>query len=418
MLQNTVKLLKKKILVGRRRATLGRMKYPLRTWMLSTATGKFGLKIVNREELAKDSDKYHVLQFGSEEKLVINKPDRSFILDDFPRFTSKIGTYDLKQPFVSEVMNAELVGPAAVGFDREGNLISETVIPGQRAFEIGLPVRTFVLNKLPNFGLPQLGTVCSFANSFSLNYFHWVIDFLLQLEGLEYYQEETGRKPNLLINSHPTNWQKESLWLLGYEPNDCIEWQWNWSKVKAERLVVPSFRHEQGLVPPTACQWLRQRILSNLPELESQKLSFSSRIYISRRQNTGRYVINEEEVLAALKPLGFVAYTLENMSFSDQVRLFTQAEIVVAPHGAGLTNMVFAQNLSVVELFGSFVVAAYFLLAKALGFNYGFLTSGHSGKNQYREKFDGIVVDVAKLQSLVAEMLSIHSDRQPASTTY
>lgn len=58
-----------------------------------------------------------------------------------------------------------------------------------------------------------------------------------------------------------------------------------------------------------------------------------------------------------MSPLGFVAYTLEDMSFSDQVRLLSQAEMVVAAHGAGLTNIIFSQNLIVIELFGPWVTA-------------------------------------------------------------
>jgi len=50
-----------------------------------------------------------------------------------------------------------------------------------------------------------------------------------------------------------------------------------------------------------------------------------------------RRIINEHEVIEALATFGFVAYALEEMSFSEQVRLFSQAEMVVAPHGAGLT---------------------------------------------------------------------------------
>jgi len=59
----------------------------------------------------------------------------------------------------------------------------------------------------------------------------------------------------------------------------------------------------------TGCRWLRQHIFSNLPDVESKQLSFSSKIYISRPKTVGRYLINEDEVLEALTPFGFVAYT-------------------------------------------------------------------------------------------------------------
>jgi hypothetical protein len=127
-------------------------------------------------------------------------------------------------------------------------------------------------------------------------------------------------------------------------------------------------------------------------------------------------VINEDEVLAALTPLGFVAYKMEELSVADQARLFSQAEIVIAPHGAGLINMIFAQRLSVIELFGSFGTACFFVLAQALGFHYGCLGSNPHPKNT-SEQYSGITVDIAKLRVLVEEMLSQAGDRAPVSTT-
>lgn len=392
-----VNTLKKKILFGRNRVIIGKIKYPLRKLIFQTAQKNFGLNIVTRKELSTNNEKYDILQFGSEESIVISEPyNRS---DKIPRLIqSKIGTFTLEKPFVSEVANAELLGSTVVGFDENGNMIPETVAPND--LTISLPTRTFILKNLPSFGAPQLDTVCSLWRT---NYYNWLMDSLTRIEGVEYYKEKTGRKPVLLIDSNPPKWKIESLKLLGYEPDDCI--QWNRSRIKVKRLVVPSFRREGRLISPTACRWVRQRIFSNLPDVGSEKLSFSSRIYISRPKAVGRQLINEDDVLEALTPFGFVAYTLENMSFSDQVRLFSQAEIVVAPHGAGLTNILFAENLIVIELFGSYVVPSFFLLAKALGFHYGCLASDHNQRNQYSEKFGGIKIDIKKLRDLVAEML-------------
>lgn len=427
MMSFVVKILRKKILVGRLRAITRMIRYPLRHQIFSLATRKLNLKIVQREELCSNKEKYNCLQFGFEECILVSKP--SNVLDELPKLiTSKIGTFTEKKPFVSEIVNAELLGPTAVGFDQDGNLISETVTPLK--INNGLPIRTLILKNLPSFGTPQIDEACSLVNWAGRNYWHWMVDCLTRIEGLEYYREKTGTKPILIIESNPSPWQVESLRLLGYEPEDCMHW--NMSRLKVKRLVVPSFRRgEERLVSPSACRWLRQRILSNLPDNGTENLSFSSRIYVSRSKTAGRQVINENDVMAALTPFGFVTYKLENMSFSDQVKLFSQAEIVVAPHGAGLTNIIFAQNLSVIEIFGSFGISAYFRLAKTLGFHYGCLISDSNSErmanpdsNQYGEKFKGMTVDIAKLQDLVAEMLSISDNPKsvggckPANTAF
>lgn len=51
---------------------------------------------------------------------------------------------------------------------------------------------------------------------------------------------------------------------------------------------------------------------------------------------------NKEEVSKALSAYGFQTVRLSEHAFSDQIRLFADAEIVVAPHGAGLANMMSA----------------------------------------------------------------------------
>ncbi len=421
MISFLVKLLKKKILVGQYRTIITqKIKEPLRGWIISIATRKLGLKInfLTRKELFDTNEKYNILRFGSSELIVYSAPHQS--CDELPHAIASFSgnTFNLEKPFVFEAENAELLGSMAIGFDRDGSLISETIngAPPNSALLTKIPIRNLILRNLPTLGTPQVDTVHSLVNPWSNGYFHWIIDCLARLEGAEYYQQQTGIKPLLIIDSNPPKWKIESLRLLGYESDDCIPW--NGSRLKVKRLVVPSFRRERSIISPSACRWLRQRMLSNLPDVGSNKLSFSPRIYISRTKKTGRNVINEDEVLKALTTFGFVAYTLENMSFSDQVRLFSQAEIVVAPHGAGLTNTIFApQSLIVIELFGAYSNVGFFVIAKALGFHYGCLGPvGNKERNQ-SEKYKGMSVDIAQLRVLIEEMLDIYSGRQPAKNT-
>lgn len=63
------------------------------------------------------------------------------------------------------------------------------------------------------------------------------------------------------------------------------------------------------------------------------------RVYINR---TNRRLKNEDEVQAAVKRAGFTIVDLEQMTLDQQCRLFSDAEVVVGFHGAGLTNFVFA----------------------------------------------------------------------------
>lgn len=74
------------------------------------------------------------------------------------------------------------------------------------------------------------------------------------------------------------------------------------------------------------------------------------RIYISRSDANSRRVTNEAALCQALEDRGFVAFTLGEMSLAGQARIFRGAETIVAPHGAGLVNMLFAERAKVIEL--------------------------------------------------------------------
>ncbi|MBE9046888.1 glycosyltransferase family 61 protein [Pleurocapsales cyanobacterium LEGE 10410] len=326
-----------------------------------------------------------------------------------------INDFTFEPPFVVEVANAELVGPKAVGFDETGDVILETTIPqyylSKYCLERSVSSRTLAHKQLPELRVTKLDIACSLVYKWEGNYWHWIVDCLTRLEGIEYYYKQTGVKPCLIINSNPTSWQLEFLDLLGYNTNDCL--RWNGSRMQVKQLVVPSFRrlvvnkNLHSFVSPQACRWVSQRILSNLPSSEDNN-SFSKNIFVSRRKALGRRIINEDKIMEALSPLGFTAYVLEDMSVTEQARLFSQARIAIAPHGAGLANMIFAQNLSVIELFGSFMQPCYFLLAQGLGFKYGFL-KGQSPRTEVRWQDGDMLVNIDELLKLLTSSSPAHS---------
>jgi capsular polysaccharide biosynthesis protein len=65
------------------------------------------------------------------------------------------------------------------------------------------------------------------------------------------------------------------------------------------------------------------------------------RIYISRQGATRRRIVNHDAVEALLARHGFETVQAERLDFLDQAALFAEAEAVVAPHGAGLANLLF-----------------------------------------------------------------------------
>jgi capsular polysaccharide biosynthesis protein len=61
------------------------------------------------------------------------------------------------------------------------------------------------------------------------------------------------------------------------------------------------------------------------------------KIFISREDAENRKIINQNELLMALQ--GWETITLDNLSIKEQVKIFAEATHIVAPHGAGLINL-------------------------------------------------------------------------------
>lgn len=71
--------------------------------------------------------------------------------------------------------------------------------------------------------------------------------------------------------------------------------------------------------------------------------SSSDAIYVSRRGHARAYT-NEHELEAELACMGLTIVDASAISFTDQVKAFASARLITGPHGAGLTNLVWAHT--------------------------------------------------------------------------
>lgn len=105
------------------------------------------------------------------------------------------------------------------------------------------------------------------------------------------------------------------------------------------------------------------------------------RVFISRAKATRRRLTNEDEIWPLLADAGFERTVMEDLSFDDQVRLMRETAVLFAPHGAGLTNMLFcppgAQVVEVADL--SFPNPNFYATAAALGHDYWLLPADPLG---------------------------------------
>lgn len=196
------------------------------------------------------------------------------------------------------------------------------------------------------------GTVGVITSIFGgMNYYHWILNELPRLLLLL----KSNVVPDYYISMYQgRKFQREILDLLGIEIEKIIPVEKNMA-LRATKVIFPTFINDEiispyGLfdIPKWVTKVVREFILEKV-EHEDFDIPF---VYISRRKAPTRRVINEKEVLEKLKPYGFKSVVLEDLSFKQQVNLFRNAKVIIALHGAGLTNLIFAnKGVKVYEIF-------------------------------------------------------------------
>ncbi|MBI1403125.1 MAG: DUF563 domain-containing protein [Porphyrobacter sp.] len=125
------------------------------------------------------------------------------------------------------------------------------------------------------------------------------------------------------------------------------------------------------------------------------------RVFISRAKSRGRRITNEAALWAMLDERGFEKVCMEDLPFPDQVALMQQTRVLLAPHGAGLTNMLFCpEGGHVVEMADpGFPNPNFYNLASGLGLHYWLL---HEEAGEAPHPLDrDLTVDVAGVEEVL-----------------
>jgi hypothetical protein len=204
------------------------------------------------------------------------------------------------------------------------------------------------------------------------NYYHWFVDVLPRVLALHREPFVSLPRITLLSRELPAEWEPVLRQML--PPNVEMRWIERGAVFRPERFILLPYLSGDcdGYLPPAYLA----RFHAAVEELFGLELHGrrTKRILVSRSQAQKRRLINEDELLEALRPLDFERHVLEALSLREQVTLFARAELVVAPHGAGLTNLLYAPGArGVVEIFATRTsqhLRHYRMLAAALGIPY------------------------------------------------
>ena len=191
------------------------------------------------------------------------------------------------------------------------------------------------------------------------NYYHCVVDWLSRLPVI--LVEPELRALRILVDQTVPDSIIRILELCGVSRERLVLTQEGLHPV--ERLWIPSLAHgRRGHVSPKYLKFLENHLFR--PYRDPRKVG-SRRLYFPRDGH--RQIANATEVECLLERFGFQTVQLMDLPVEEQFGLASEAEIIVAPFGAGLTNILAApESATVVELTHSHAVRALFPILSGL----------------------------------------------------
>jgi capsular polysaccharide biosynthesis protein len=169
--------------------------------------------------------------------------------------------------------------------------------------------------------------------------------------------------------------------------------------VRCERLVAPSAAAFPQEPTPELVADLRALFASSdLPPASGERV-----LYIQRAGR--RRVMNEAALVEALDRQGVRAVDLAQLKLEHQISLLSGARIVIAPHGAGIANIVHSEpgGMLIELLPGRLRDPCFYLLAGACGLGYANVAPAGTPASSRSEADDNFSVDVDAVIAAVRE---------------
>ena len=359
----------------KKHGTISTVQKAHREYLRSQYRDSFSNQIMSRESLLEKARSTGNVWFGEPEgQFTIRDPPKEYEFDNLGGLT---GQYNPDKRYLCELSNCHIIGPSAAGVWDEKYIILDTVSGNLKKFQQRFPdffpvelCQDITFGELDRQKTQSIsGPVLPLVPYQNQYYYHWLLEQLPKLRVLEQYVAENGTKPRLLIPSNPPSFVTESLELLGYSADQLIEWDSDIAAVGS--LLVTNHRsyspHREFYSPSqNDCEWVRDTFINQIDQPDGR--SPSRRTYISRQEaERGRTVLNFDELKKWLSNQSFSVDVFEKHHFKRQVKITNSSEIIMGPTGAGMSNILFADDPLVVELTLKGWTRPFYFLSEILG---------------------------------------------------
>ncbi len=310
--------------------------------------------------------------------------------------------------------NISLIGSYAIPFTSHGKIIEETTLGNtekcveRTVRKLGIIkyfifyVNSFLFRKEYDVDsalhlVPRHG-----YGADNPNYCHWVLENLPQLYAMNLLPVNT----KIIINKTPKTWQLQSLSLMGF--SNVFLHEMDVTRVKHMYYVtMRSASSVNSERDPVGRKWAIDRIInaSSLLCIEHPR----KRLFLSRQGMERGHISNIDELQELFDKYNIEIFVSSGSSFQEDVCHYHDVQLIIAPHGAALSNMVFSKNATVIEIVaGSKSDADFFRhTAHEFGLTYDKLHADvdvncHS---QYADVCEAWTVDVNVLEKMIVDCI-------------
>lgn len=260
----------------------------------------------------------------------------------------------------------------------------------------------------------------------SASHYHWLLQLLPRIHLLSDIKDYIDF---FIVPSTMSATQEECLRFLGIGSEKLVRLG-RGEKIYCDKLFVPTIPQAYGALPRWVISFLRAvfgvrdeggfdphsdvpaisdgvrrtrqpcsseshgESLSRAMSVESERGSVSGvgntrvglrKLFLARSPTGLRAIENEMEVRDLMVRNGYEIVDGAGLTILDQARLMAQARVVVGAHGAALTNLVFATNAKVLEIFApSFTpYETFYSLSHKLGHEYWWMIADESDEPEF-----------------------------------
>ena len=284
---------------------------------------------------------YGKISILSESKTLYKKHYIEFIkLDNNRKLSTKKNVY--------QISNARIYTDTV---EHVAIIKNNLIIPKISYQQIHGELKGIEFNKVLISGTPRIikkfdGRVLSLVQGASAhNYFHFLFDILAKLILCE--EKIPLSEIDYFYVHKKIEWQRKIFQLFDINTDQLISSE-KYHHIKSDEIIA--------IDPPWYEKKFVQDEIANLPEwiiikLRERLIKFSKKfdsndkIFIDRSDSINNHckLVNNDEIIDFLSNKGFSSYQVSKLDFLEQIYLFNNAKIIIGPHGAAFSNIIFSK---------------------------------------------------------------------------